>query len=164
MRMTRRTWLGGMAAAATVAAVRPARATTIAMRGATPEFRAVLDSLAAFAAADLAAQGGHVPAWQPLELTAGDLDPARGGGLLLEHQAQQRGLPATGRPEQRHELSALQAEVHAVERSGARDLLGPGVDLGQVTRLDHGPQPGRGSGHGAHRRDPRDGTMSESLA
>ncbi len=57
MRMTRRTWLGGMAAAATVGAVRPARATTIAMRGATPEFRAVLDSLAAFAAADLAAQG-----------------------------------------------------------------------------------------------------------
>ncbi len=60
MLLNRRMWLGGMGLAAGAIAV-PAlgrvSAATIVAPGATPAFRSVLDALADFAAADLAAQG-----------------------------------------------------------------------------------------------------------
>ncbi len=58
MRLNRRTWLGGAAALAGAAVVPAAgRAATIVAPNATPTFRAAVDALAEFAAADLAAQG-----------------------------------------------------------------------------------------------------------
>ncbi len=59
MQITRRTWLGGMAVTGAAVALPPGRvaAASIAAPGATLAFRAVLDALARFAAADLEAQG-----------------------------------------------------------------------------------------------------------
>ncbi len=60
MLLNRRTWLGGMglaAGAVAMPALARAPVAAIAAPGATPAFRAVLDALAAFAAADLGAQG-----------------------------------------------------------------------------------------------------------
>ncbi len=56
MLLNRRAWLGGLAGAA-VALPAMTHAATIVAPGATPAFRAAVDALAAFATADLAAQG-----------------------------------------------------------------------------------------------------------
>lgn len=55
--LNRRMWLGGMAAVAALPIPGGARARTVTAPGATPAFRATVDAIADFAAADLAAQG-----------------------------------------------------------------------------------------------------------
>ena len=78
--------------------------------------------------ADLAAQPRHLPAGEPVDLLAGDVDPAAGRSRLAQHQPQERRLARAGGADEEDELALLDVDGHVVE--GRSALTGVGlVDL-----------------------------------
>ncbi len=76
---------------------------------------------------EIAALGRHVDLRRAVEdhLVA-DPDRARGGHLEPRHRAQQRGLAAARRPEERDHLAAIQCHRHALEDRVVRHSAGGG--------------------------------------
>ena len=84
--------------------------------------------------ADRAAQPRHLPAGEPVDLLAGDVDAARGGTRLAQHQAQEGGLAGPRGPDEEDELALLHVDRHLVEGSVAH----AGVGLGDLLEANHG--------------------------
>ena len=127
MLLNRRAWLGGLAGVAGAAAV-PAlgrvSAATIVAPGASPPFRAVIDALAAFAAADIAAQG--FPG-MTIAVRAADGQTAT---LALGHANAETGAPV--RPEQLFQIGSISKSLvamalYALAGQGKLDLDAPAV-------------------------------------
>ena len=83
--------------------------------------------------ADLAPQPGHLPAGEPVDLLAGDVDAARRGPGLAQDQAQGRGLAGAGAADQEDELALLDVDRHVVEGGAS----GAGVGLGDLLEANH---------------------------
>ncbi len=86
----------------------------------------------------------HLPAGEPVDLLAGDVDAAAGRARLAQHQPQERRLAGAGGADEEDELALLDVDVDVVER---RPLLA-GVHRGDVLESDHRVWVGRCSGTG----------------
>ena len=84
--------------------------------------------------ADVAAQPRHLPAGEPVDLLAGDVDPARGGAVLPQHQAQEGRLAGARGADQEDELALLDVDRDVVE--GGVGVAG--VGLGDLLEANHG--------------------------
>src|SRR4029077_16844831 len=96
--------------------------------------------------ADLAAQRRHLPACQPVDLLAGDVDPPTAGPRLAQDQPQEGRLAGAGGTYEEDELALLDIDVDSLERR----LLLRGVRRGDVLESDHSLL-GRLSGAGMRR-------------
>ncbi len=90
--------------------------------------------------ADLAAQPRHLPPGEAVDLLAGDVHPARGGAVLAQHQAQERGLARSGGADEEDELALLDVDRHLVECGAS--LAGIGLD--DLLEADHRIESSRG--------------------
>src|SRR4029077_2113105 len=80
-----------------------------------------------------------VPARHLPEVLATDVDAALGGLLLLDQEADHRGLARTGLPNDEDELALLHLDIHVLE---GRDAVL--IGLGNVLKTDHGRPWGSG--------------------
>src|SRR6266498_2423206 len=111
-------------------------------------------------ATDRAAQRGHLPGGEPVEILAGHPDAPAGGLVLLGQQAQEGGLARARLSHHEDELALVDLDRDVVERDHVR-----AVHLGHMFKFDHGiratflraslpaawrqgagPRPGRGTG------------------
>ena len=97
---------------------------------------------------------GHLPAGEPVELLAGDVDLARGGPRLAQHQPQEGRLAGAGGADEEDELALLDLDGDVVE--GGAVLAG--VRLGDVLESDHGGFSAGLGGQDEHA-DPRSSVM-----
>ena len=96
---------------------------------------------------------GHLPAGEPVDLLAGDVDLAAGGPRLAQHQPQERRLAGAGGADEEDELALLDLDVDVVERSAVcwpayvlvtfsnriTGLLGRARGQGRACRAGHRP-------------------------
>ena len=83
--------------------------------------------------ADVAAQPRHLPAGQPVDLLAGDVDAARGGAVLPQHEPQEGRLAGPGGADEEDELALLDVDRDLVERR----VGVAGVGLGDLLEANH---------------------------
>src|ERR1700744_4294805 len=83
--------------------------------------------------ADAAPEHRHAPVGQPGQIPAGHPDTAIGRPLLLEDQAQERGVTRTRRADEKDKLAFLHPDADVLQRRAALAR----VDLADVIEVDH---------------------------
>ena len=84
--------------------------------------------------ADVAAQPRDLPAGEPVDLLAGDVDASRRRAVLAQHEAQERRLARAGGADEEDELALLDVDRDLVERR----VGVAGVGLGDLVEANHG--------------------------
>ena len=89
---------------------------------------------------NLAAQLGHAPTGQPIEVTARDKDVACRGAFFPQDELEKRRLAGTRGADEEDEVSPLDLHGDVVERG----LSAARVDLADIVESDHGSMGARG--------------------